>query len=56
MVQEELKRMILEEALASGQGQEDAEKVAELVFVRWTEVIERRFLTPMLPSKINWIM
>ncbi len=39
LVQEELKKVILEEALASGLGKEDAEEVTELTFLRWTELI-----------------
>ena len=40
MVQEELKKMIFEEALAQGLDRKDAEKVAERAFVRWTELIQ----------------
>ena len=39
MVQEELKQMILEEALASGLDRENAERVTDLAFERWTELI-----------------
>ncbi len=39
IVQEELKKVILEEALASGLDQEDAEQLTELTFERWTELI-----------------
>ncbi len=39
MVQEELKKMILEEALALGLNRKNAEEVTELAFVRWTELI-----------------
>ncbi len=39
IVQEELKKVILEEALASGLDNEDALQVTELTFQRWTELI-----------------
>ena len=39
IVQEELKKVILEEALASGLDREDAERLTELTFERWTELI-----------------
>ena len=39
IVQEELKKVILEEALASGLDREDAEQLTELTFERWTELI-----------------
>ncbi len=39
IVQEELKKVILEEALASGLDREEAEQLTELTFERWTELI-----------------
>ena len=39
IVQAELKNVILEEALAAGLDQEDAEQFTELTFERWTELI-----------------
>ena len=39
IVQEELKKVILEEALASGLDRADAEQLTELTFERWTELI-----------------
>jgi hypothetical protein len=39
MIQKELKTMILEETLASGLNRKDAEKVTELAFAQWTELI-----------------
>lgn len=39
MVQEELKKVIFEEALASGLSEEDARRLTELTFERWTELI-----------------
>ena len=39
LVQEELKKVIFEEALASGLDREDAEQLTELTFERWTELI-----------------
>ena len=39
LVQEELKKVIFEEALASGLDKEDAKQLTELAFQRWTELI-----------------
>lgn len=39
MVQEELKKMIFEEALAMGLDPGEAEKITALVFERWTQLI-----------------
>ena len=39
LVQEELKKVIFEEALASGLDKKDAKQVTEVTFQRWTELI-----------------
>ena len=39
MVQAAVKKMIFEEAVASGLDKEDAEEVSELAFARWMELV-----------------
>ena len=50
IVQEELKKVILEEALASGLDREDAEQLTELTFERWTELIRDGVLVGLLSN------